>query len=462
MPSSVGVAGPAGASGSGVVPGSPVPSVGSPPLPAAGVSSGSVVVPSPAGVSGLTTGGSGSAGVPGRRRVRRSRSGYRSPRTCSRPSRRPNRVGSSAGSVANRRAGCRSLPRRRWPGRRGLRAPGRPAGRRLLHRRPLRDRRLPRSRSLSRRAVGARVGAAGVGRSTHRRFRELSEAVSRRPCCRRGSRRIPSPRCRTRSRTVGGGLGAGVGAVGLVVGRARSRESESVESDSPESECELSESDSEELESELSESDSPESEELSEALTEAGTAAAARVGAARAITTSTSPHSAAARTAIRRASGSSRARRVVSMPVTSRGAFQQAGDSIANCLAVSITRGIEMIPMSTDQRRAVAPGRELGDRAAQAHLAAAATQRTARDGVVDDLVVVTATPSSALTTLSDSVVRSFPAGGFAGSRAEGRRRQAASRPRASRGPHGSASARSRGRPRTPRRSPALAGPEQGG
>jgi hypothetical protein len=58
------------------------------------------------------------------------------------------------------------------------------------------------------------------------------------------------------------------------------------------------------------------------------------------------------------------------MPVTSRGAFQQAGDSIANCLAVSITRGIEMIPMSTGQGRAVAPGRELSDRAAQAHLAA--------------------------------------------------------------------------------------------
>jgi len=124
---------------------------------------------------------------------------------------------------------------------------------------------------------------------------------------------------------------------------AESEEPESVESDSAESECELSESDSDEFESELPESDSPESEELSEALTDEDSAAAARVGAAMAITISTSPHSAAARTAIRRASGSSRARRVVSMPVTSRGAFQQAGDSIANCLAVSITRGIEMI-----------------------------------------------------------------------------------------------------------------------
>jgi hypothetical protein len=76
------------------------------------------------------------------------------------------------------------------------------------------------------------------------------------------------------------------------------------------------------------------------------------------------------------------------MPVTSRGAFQQAGDSIANCLAVSITRGIEMIPMSTGQGRAVAPGREPSDRRRKPIWRQ--PYHTARDGVVDDLVVVTA------------------------------------------------------------------------
>ena len=89
------------------------------------------------------------------------------------------------------------------------------------------------------------------------------------------------------------------------------------------SEEELSE---EELsEEELEELSSEELEELSEVLTEAGSAADARVGAAMTMTTSTSPHSAAARTAILRALGSSRARSVVPMPVTSRRASSKRG-----------------------------------------------------------------------------------------------------------------------------------------
>ena len=358
----------------GAVPGSPVPSVGSPPVPA-GVPS-DRLVSSPTGVSGLTIGGAESAGVPGLSTGTAGLFWSSDPGTCFRPSSRPNR------SRAHRQVPD-PLPSRRAGSRRSSplagpvesRGPGRPAGRRLPGRRPLRIWSLPLCRSAVERAVGVRSGAAGCRRpwTSHRR---------RCPSWRLGVRAVGMARVGVRVRAVGlgvgrvrGGLGAGVCVVGLVGGRLGAVGPESVESDSAESECELSESDSEELESELSESDSPESEELSEALTEADTAAAARVGAAMAITTSTSPHSAAARTAIRRASGSSRARRVVSMPVTSRGAFQQAGDSIANCLAVSITRGIEMIPMSTGQRRAVAPGRELGDRAAQAHLAAAVPHR---------------------------------------------------------------------------------------
>ena len=87
---------------------------------------------------------------------------------------------------------------------------------------------------------------------------------------------------------------------------------------------------SEELASELSELSLLElaselSEVLFDALTEAGSAADARVGAAMTMTTSTSPHSAAARTAILRALGSSRARSVVPMPVTSRRASSKRG-----------------------------------------------------------------------------------------------------------------------------------------
>jgi hypothetical protein len=95
---------------------------------------------------------------------------------------------------------------------------------------------------------------------------------------------------------------------------------------------ELSELSEEELSEELSELSELSAEELSEllselseVLTEAGSAADARVGAAMTMTTSTSPHSAAARTAILRALGSSRARSVVPMPVTSRRASSKRG-----------------------------------------------------------------------------------------------------------------------------------------
>ena len=89
----------------------------------------------------------------------------------------------------------------------------------------------------------------------------------------------------------------------------------------------------------------PASEPLSDALTDAGSAADARVGAAMTTTTSTSPHRAATRTAIRSSVGE--------QPGTQRGLdarhlptrVQQAGTSIPNCLAVSTTRGIEMIPI---------------------------------------------------------------------------------------------------------------------
>ena len=60
------------------------------------------------------------------------------------------------------------------------------------------------------------------------------------------------------------------------------------------------------------------SEALSDVLTDAGSAADARVGADMTTRTTTSPQRAAVRTTIRRRSGSSRARSVVSMPVTSR------------------------------------------------------------------------------------------------------------------------------------------------
>jgi hypothetical protein len=107
---------------------------------------------------------------------------------------------------------------------------------------------------------------------------------------------------------------------------SESEESEDSASEEPASELlsALSEPASEllsELASELSEL----SEVLVDALTEAGSAADARVGAAMTMTTSTSPHSAAARTAILRALGSSRARSVVPMPVTSRRASSKRG-----------------------------------------------------------------------------------------------------------------------------------------
>jgi hypothetical protein len=103
------------------------------------------------------------------------------------------------------------------------------------------------------------------------------------------------------------------------------------ESEEPESEDLLSE-ESDEEEPELSafslseESEDLESEELaselpellSDALAEADSAADACVGAAMTMTKSTSPHRAAARTAILRALASGRAHSVVPMPVTSR------------------------------------------------------------------------------------------------------------------------------------------------
>ena len=100
---------------------------------------------------------------------------------------------------------------------------------------------------------------------------------------------------------VGGVRGGGVGAVRVSL----SEESELSE------ELESEDLESEELASELSEL-------LSDALTEAGSAADACVGAAMTMTMSTSPHRAAARTAILRALASGRAHSVVPMPVTSR------------------------------------------------------------------------------------------------------------------------------------------------
>jgi hypothetical protein len=118
-----------------------------------------------------------------------------------------------------------------------------------------------------------------------------------------------------------------------------SEESEDLESEelaSEESEDLASAESEEEEASELSddlESDDLESEELaselsavlSDALTEAGSAADARVGAAMTMTTSTSPHRAAARTAILRALASGRAHSVVPMPVTSRHTSSKRG-----------------------------------------------------------------------------------------------------------------------------------------
>ena len=82
---------------------------------------------------------------------------------------------------------------------------------------------------------------------------------------------------------------------------------------------------SELLLSELFESPPELSEVDSDALVDAGSAADARVGVAITMTTSRSPHRATARTTILRASGSSRARSVGPMPVTSRRASSKRG-----------------------------------------------------------------------------------------------------------------------------------------
>ncbi len=119
---------------------------------------------------------------------------------------------------------------------------------------------------------------------------------------------------------------------------AESLDLESTVSESEESE-DLVSAESEEEPSELSddleseESEDLESEELAaelsavlpDALTEAGSAADARVGAAITMTTSTSPHRAAARTAILKALASGRAHSVVPMPVTSRHTSSKRG-----------------------------------------------------------------------------------------------------------------------------------------
>jgi hypothetical protein len=124
---------------------------------------------------------------------------------------------------------------------------------------------------------------------------------------------------------------------------SESEESEDLVSAESEEESELAdfslseeseESEEEDVESEESEeSDDLESEELvselsellSDALVEADSAADACVGAAMPMTKSTSPHRAAARTAILRALTSGRAHSVVPMPVTSRRASSKRG-----------------------------------------------------------------------------------------------------------------------------------------
>ncbi len=98
--------------------------------------------------------------------------------------------------------------------------------------------------------------------------------------------------------------------------------SDDLESDDSESD-DLESEESEDLESEELASELP--AVLSDALTEAGSAADARGGAAMTMTTSTSPHRAAARTAILRALASGRAHSVVPMPVTSRHTSSKRG-----------------------------------------------------------------------------------------------------------------------------------------